>query len=309
MTRYIIRRALFMVVTLWVVVTITFFLLRVAPGGPFDTERAVSPAVERNLLAIYHLDEPLLKQYGRYLLSLSQGDLGPSYKQKDFTVAELLLHGLPVSLLIGGSALAIAATLGVVLGAIMARHRNRLLDSFLESLVTCGLALPPIVAAPLLVLLFAIVLHALPAGGLDSPLHFVLPTLSLCIPYIAAFARLARSSCLEALNQPFTVTAQAKGIKNWRLMLHHVIPASLVPVVSYFGPAAATLLAGSMVVEVFFSIPGLGHYFVQAALDRDYTVVLGAVIIYASTILTLNFIVDLVLLRLDPRIKLEHAAT
>ena len=308
MTRYIFRRALFMVVTLWVVVTITFFLLRVAPGGPFDSERAVSPAVEKNLLAAYQLDEPLLQQYGNYIWNLLQGDLGPSYKQRDFEVAELLLHGLPVSLLVGGIALTIAVGIGIVLGSVMARFRNRWIDTFIESLVTCGLALPPIVAAPLLVLVFAILLRALPAGGLDSPYHYILPILSLCLPYIAAFARLTRSSCLEALNQPFTITAQAKGIKTWRLMLNHVIPASLVPVVSFLGPAAATLLAGSMVVEVFFAIPGLGHYFVQAALDRDYTVVLGAVIVYASTILTLNFLVDLTLLRIDPRIKLDHAS-
>lgn len=298
-----------MLATLWIVVTVTFFLLRVAPGGPFDSERAVSPAVEKNLLAAYHLDEPLIQQYARYLLDLLQGDFGPSYKQKDFSVAELLFHGLPVSLTVGGTALLIALVVGVLLGAIMARYRNRWIDSALEALVTCGLALPALVAAPLLVFLFAIVLSFLPAGGLDSPAHFVLPVLSLCLPYIAAFARLSRSSCLEVLNQPHTVTAVAKGISTSQVMIRHVIPASLVPVISFVGPAAATLLAGSMVVEVFFAIPGIGHYFVQAALDRDYTVVLGAVVIYTSSILILNLLVDLVLTLIDPRIKLDHATS
>ncbi|MYD44373.1 MAG: ABC transporter permease [Gammaproteobacteria bacterium] len=304
MLRYVIRRTLFMVSTIWVVVTLTFFLLRAAPGGPFDTERAVSAAVEANLRAAYNLDAPLLEQYGSYLADLLRGDLGPSYKQKDFNVAELLLHGLPISLLIGGLALAIAVVLGLAFGATMARYRNRIIDSALESFVTCGLALPPLVAAPLLVLLFAVVLQWLPAGGLDSGWHFILPVISLCIPYIAAFARLSRSSCLEALNQPFTTAAQAKGVNTWRLLWHHVLPSAFVPVLSFVGPAAATLLAGSMVVEVFFAIPGIGHYFVQGALDRDYTLVLGAVLVYTSSILVLNFIIDLALLRLDPRIRL-----
>ena len=305
MLLYIVRRSLFTLTTIWIVVTITFFLLRVAPGGPFDSVRAVSPAVERNLLAAYNLDDPLLKQYGNYIWGLVQGDLGPSYKQKDFSVAELLFHGLPISLLIGGIALTIAVTLGLVLGATMARYRNQKVDAMLEGFITCGLALPPLVAAPLLVLFFSLVLRWFPAGGLESPLHLVLPIVSLCIPYIAAFARLSRSSCLEALNQPFATTAQAKGVNNRRLLWHHVVPSALVPVLSFVGPAAATLLAGSMVVEVFFSIPGIGHYFVQGALDRDYTLVLGAVLVYTTSILVLNFIIDLVFLRIDPRIQLH----
>ena len=304
MFRYILRRVLFMLTTVWVVVTLTFFLLRVAPGGPFDGERAVSPAVEKNLLAAYQLDQPLHQQYGNYLWRLAHGDLGPSYRQKDFRVTELLMNGLPTSLLIGGSALLIALVLGLYLGALMARYRNSVLDSTIESLITCGLALPPLVAAPLLVLVFAIALQWLPAGGSDSGRHFILPVISLCIPYIAAFARLSRSSCLEALNQPFTIAAQAKGINHFRLLWYHVVPAALVPVLSYVGPAAATLLAGSMVVEVFFAIPGIGQYFVQGALDRDYTLVLGAVLIYTVVILLVNFLIDLLFLRIDPRIKL-----
>ena len=294
-----------MLTTIWVVLTLTFFLLRVAPGGPFDGERAVSPAVEQNLLAAYNLDDPLLHQYGRYIWGLVRGDLGPSYKQKDFSVAELLFHGLPISLLIGGIALSIAVSVGLCLGATMARYRNQKLDAALEAFVTCGLALPPLVAAPLLVLMFSLVLQWLPAGGLESSLHFVLPVVSLCLPFIAAFARLSRSSCLEALNQPFATTAQAKGVTTWRLFWHHVLPTALVPVLSFVGPAAATLLAGSMVVEVFFSIPGIGHYFVQGALDRDYTLVLGAVLVYTTSILVLNFLIDLVFLRIDPRIQLH----
>ncbi len=296
-----------MAVTAWVVVTITFFLLRAAPGGPFDSERAVSPAVERNLIAAYNLDDPMLVQYGSYLWGLAQGDLGPSYRQKDFRVTELLWHGLPMSLMIGSLALTIALFLGLFLGAVMACFRNRALDSILEGAVTCGLALPPLVAAPLLVLLFSIALRWLPAGGFESSRHLVLPVVALCTPYIAAFARLSRSSCLETLNQPFATAAQAKGIGLWRLFTHHVIPSALVPVLSFIGPAAATLLAGSMVVEVFFSIPGIGQYFVQGALDRDYTLVLGTVLVYAAAILVLNFLIDLLFLRIDPRLRVHES--
>ena len=307
MWRYIARRVSFMVVTLWIVITVTFFLLRVAPGGPFDGERAVSPAVEQNLLAAYDLDEPLLVQYGTYLWNLLHGDLGPSFKLKDFSVAELLLNGLPISLLIGGLALMIAFVLGLSLGALMARFHGYKLDKVLMAAVTCCLALPPLVGAPLLVLLFAVGLQWLPAGGLDAPKHFVLPVIALCIPYIAAFARLSRVSCIEALEQPYATTALSKGVSDWQLMRKHVVPGSLIPVLSYVGPAAATLLAGSMVIEVFFSIPGIGYHFVQGALNRDYTLVLGAVLVYTSTILALNFLIDLTFLRIDPRIRLDRA--
>ena len=305
MLRYTIRRLLFMAATVWVVVTITFFLLRAAPGGPFDSERAVSPAVEANLLAAYNLDDPLLVQYGSYLWNLLQGDLGPSFKLKDFGVAELLLNGLPISLLIGGMALVIALFSGVVLGALMARFYGQTLDRVLTTVVTCFLAVPPLVSGPILVLVFAVGLQWLPAGGLDSPMHYVLPTIALCIPYIAAFSRLCRGSCLETLGQPYATTALAKGVSHWQLMRTHIVPASLIPVLSYVGPAAATLLAGSMVVEVFFSIPGIGYHFVQGALNRDYTLVLGAVLVYTSTILVLNFLIDLSFLKIDPRIRLE----
>ena len=308
MLQYITRRLLFMAITLWVVITATFFLLRVAPGGPFDGERAVSPAVEKNLLAAYDLDQPLLMQYQNYLWGLLNGDLGPSFRHKDFDVAELLLNGLPVSLLIGGMALSFAILAGVSLGITMARYHNTTLERGLLIGVTCCLALPPIVSGPLLVLIFAVALAWLPAGGLHSPMHFLLPTIALCIPFIASFARLSRGSSLEALQQPYTTTALAKGLSKGSLMIRHILMPSLIPVLSYCGPAAATLLAGSMVVEILFSIPGIGYYFTQGALDRDYTLVLGAVLIYTSTILALNFLVDLILLRIDPRIRLQKAS-
>ena len=308
MLPYVARRVLFMATTLWVVVTLTFFLLRVAPGGPFDSERAVSPAVEQNLLRAYNLDDPLLVQYGNYLLGLIKGDLGPSFKQKDFSVSELLLNGLPISLLIGGLALGFAVVIGCLLGITMASQHGKSLEKIILIGVTCCLALPPIVSGPLLVLGFAIALNWLPAGGIDSALHLILPTFALCIPFIASFSRLSRSSCLEALEQPYATAALAKGISHTHLMVKHILMPSLVPVLSYLGPAAATLLAGSMVVEVLFSIPGIGFHFTQGALDRDYTLVLGAVVIYTSTILTLNFLVDLVLLKVDPRIRLQKVA-
>ena len=303
MTRYLLRRLAFALVTLWVVVTVTFFLVRLAPGGPFDGERRLPAEVEANLRAAYDLDQPLAIQYGRYLANLATGDLGPSFRQKDFSVNELIGMGLPISVTVGLCALALALVLGVVGGTFAALGRNRLRDRLLVLGATLGLALPPIVVAPVLVLVFAVSLGWFPAGGYASAKHFVLPAVTLALPYAAAFMRLARGSVAEVLERPHVVTARSKGIGTFRLVTRHVLPSALLPVVSFLGPAAAALLAGSMVIEEVFSLPGLGRYLVQGALNRDYTLVTGAVIVYAALVLVFNLLVDLGYARLDPRIR------
>ena len=294
---------LFALITLWAVVTVAFFLARAAPGGPFDGERRLPPEVEANLRAAYHLDESPILQYVRYVRMLSRGDLGPSFRQKDFSVNELIANGLPISLAVGGLALVVALIAGVTAGTFAAMARDRPRDRLLVTAATFGLALPPIIVAPLLVLAFAVQLGWFPAGGYESPKHYVLPVIALSLPYVAAFMRLSRGSVAEVLGRPHVLTARAKGIPTWRIVANHVLPSALIPVVSFLGPAAAALLAGSMVIEEVFSLPGLGRYFVQGALNRDYTLVTGTVIVYAALVLTFNLLADLCYARLDPRIR------
>lgn len=303
MSRYLLRRMVFALVTLWAVVTVTFFLVRLAPGGPFDGERRLPPDVEANLRAAYDLDQPLLVQYGRYIANLASGDLGPSFRQKDFSVNELIGMGLPISVGVGLAALSLALALGVAGGTFAALSRDGPRDRLLVAGATLGLALPPIVVAPVLVLVFAVMLGWFPAGGYATAKHFVLPAITLALPYAAAFMRLTRGSVVEVLNRPHVMTARAKGLGRFRLVTRHVLPSALLPVVSFLGPAAAALLAGSMVIEEVFSLPGLGRYFVQGALNRDYTLVTGAVVVYAVLVLGFNLLVDLCYARLDPSIR------
>ena len=303
MKRYLLQRLAFAVVTLWAVVTVTFFLVRLAPGGPFDGERRLPAEVEANLRAAYDLDQPVLVQYGRYIANLATGDLGPSFRQKDFSVNELIGMGLPISVGVGLAALSLALALGVAGGTFAALSRDGPRDRVLVLGATLGLALPPIVVAPVLVLVFAVSLGWFPAGGYATWKHFALPAITLALPYAAAFMRLTRGSVAEVLNRPHVMTARAKGLGRFRLVTRHVLPSALLPVVSFLGPAAAALLAGSMVIEEVFSLPGLGRYFVQGALNRDYTLVTGAVVVYAAFVLGFNLLVDLCYARLDPRIR------
>ena len=303
MVRYLLRRLAFALIALWAVVSVTFVLVRAAPGGPFDGERRLPPAVEANLLSAYHLDEPLVGQYFRYLGMLAQADLGPSFRQKDFSVNELVARGLPISLTVGGLALLLALALGIGAGTFAALARDGPRDRLLMVLATLALAFPPIVVAPALVAAFAVSLGWFPAGGYDSAQHFVLPVIALALPYAAAFTRLMRGSVAETLARPYVRSARAKGMPTRRIVLRHVLPSALMPVVSYAGPVAAALLAGSMVVEEVFSLPGLGRYFVQGALNRDYTLVTGTVIVYAALVLAFNLLADLCYARLDPRVR------
>ena len=303
MARYLLRRLAFALVALWAVVSVAFLLVRMAPGGPFDGERRLPPQVEANLRAAYHLDEPLVGQYVRYLGMLARANLGPSFRQKDFSVNELIAKGLPISLAVGGLALLLALALGTVAGTYAALARDGPRDRALMVLATLALAFPPIIVGPALVLAFAVSLGWFPAGGYNSAKHFVLPVVALALPYAAAFMRLTRGSVAEVLARPHIRTARAKGMPKHRIVLRHVLPSALMPVVSYAGPAAATLLAGSMVVEQVFSLPGLGRYFVLGALNRDYTLVTGTVIVYGALVLAFNLLADLCYARLDPRAR------
>jgi len=302
--RYLLIRGLYLIVTFWVIVTLVFFLLRLAPGGPFDGERRLPAEVEQNLLAAYDLDKPLPQQYLNYLQMLVQGDLGPSFKQKDFTVAELVSAGLPVSLGIGGAALILAVVAGIGLGTAAGLRSGSVTDLLVMGTTNLGLAVPAIVLAPLLALIFAVWLDLLPTGGIGSPAHYLLPAIALSLPFVAAIARLTRGSVAEVMTQPHVTTARAKGLPDARIIRRHILPIALLPVLSFLGPAAAALLTGSVVVEQVFELPGIGRYFVQAALNRDYTLVMGVAVVYAAFILGFNLLVDLCYARLDPRIRL-----
>jgi len=304
MRQFAIRAALTFA-TFWMIVTLVFVLVRVAPGGPFDGERRLPAEVEANLRAAYHLDAPLPVQYLHYLRMLAQGDLGPSFRQKDFTVNELVARGLPVSLTVGGLALVLAVFAGVSIGLGAGSRPGSRADRLLMGVTNLGIALPSIVLAPLAILAFSVSLGWLPAGGVGGPAHYVLPAIALALPFITAIARLTRGSVAETMQLPHIRTAQSKGLPRGRILRRHVLPMALLPVVSFLGPAAAALLTGSVVVEQIFDLPGIGRYFVQAALNRDYTLVMGVVVVYAGFILTFNLLVDLAYTRLDPRIRLQ----
>ena len=287
--------------TLLAIVAVSFFLMRLAPGGPFDQERVLPPAIEANLRQAYRLDDPLPTQFVRYLGGLVRGEFGPSFKYQDFSVTELIRDGLPVSLTLGLGAILIASVAGVWIGLAAARRRNSRFDHLVMALAMTGIVVPNFVVAPLLSLVFGIYLRLLPVGGWRGPLNAVLPIVTLALPQIATIARLTRASAIETLGQPFVRTARAKGLPERRVMVRHVLKPALLPVLSYLGPATAGILTGSVVVEQIFGIPGIGRYFVQGALNRDYTLVLGVVILYATLIILFNLAVDLLYRVLDPK--------
>jgi oligopeptide transport system permease protein len=290
--------------TLLILVALAFFMIHAAPGGPFDSERSLSPEIEANLRAAYHLDDPLPQQFGRYLWNLAHGDFGPSFQYKDFTVTELIAAGFPVSLRLGGLAMLLALLVGVSIGTLAALRHNRPADRLAMAAAMTGISIPNFVMAPLLILVFSIYLGWLPAGGLGdgSPRHLVLPVIALALPQIAYISRLTRGSMIEVLNTPFIRTARAKGLPERKVVLGHALKPALLPVVSYLGPATAAIITGSVVIEQIFGVPGLGRYFVQGALNRDYTLVMGVVVFYGALIVAFNFLVDLVYAWLDPRV-------
>jgi oligopeptide transport system permease protein len=306
MLRLIRRRLTSAIPTLFAIVTLAFFMVRLAPGGPFDAERRVPPEIQANLDRVYHLDESLPRQYLRYLGDLAHGDLGPSFTYKDFTVSELIGYGFPVSFALGASALLIAVVFGLLLGAVAALRKGSWLDHLVMTFAMVGIAVPSFVTAPLLALVFGVWLVWLPAGGWGdgegSVLGYaVLPVAALALPQIAVIARLMRGSLIEVMRQPYIRTARAKRLPEWRIVLRHAARPALLPVVSYLGPAFAGIVTGSVVVEQIFAIPGIGRYFVQGALNRDYTLVTGVVEVYGVLIILANLAVDIAYGLLDPR--------
>jgi oligopeptide transport system permease protein len=306
------RRILGAIPTLLIIITLAFFMMRLAPGGPFDSQRRLPPEIEHNIEVAYHLDKPVYQQYFIYLGRLVHGDLGPSYKNKDFTVTQLIEDGLPVSAKLGLTAVVLALFFGIGLGVTAALNQNRLSDHAIMSVAMFGITIPTFVTAPLLTLLFGVyglrvfgTDISLPVGGWNGGAlrNMVLPVTVLALPQIAIVARLVRGSMVEVLRSNYIRTARAKGLPEHRIVTRHALRAALLPLVSYLGPAVAQLVTGSLIVEQIFGLPGIGRYFVLAALNRDYTLVMGVVVFYAAFIIVLNLLADLVYAVLDPRVS------
>ena len=305
MLRFIARRLLETIPVLLIVATGTFFMIHIAPGGPFSKEKAVTPEIEKALKAHYGLDKPLVAQYFDYMGKLFQGDLGPSFKYPNRTVNELIADTFPVSLQLGALGLAIALLIGVTAGIIASIRKNSVFDYGAMSVAMVGICLPTFVLGPILVLIFAIGLGWFNASGWDFARDRILPALTLGFYYAAYVARLTRGGMLEILNQDFIRTARSKGATTSRVLTRHALRGGILPVVSFLGPAAAGIITGSFVVETIFNIPGLGRFFVTSAFNRDYTTVMGTVLFYATLIIFFNLLVDILQVWLNPKLKFE----
>ena len=305
MTRYFVKRLAGAVPTLLLIVTAAFFLIRAAPGGPFDQEQSLPPEILANLERAYGLNEPIWVQYGRYLGALAHGDFGPSFKYRDFSVTELIAQGFPVTLELGGIALILAVGLGVPLGTFAALHQHSAGDHAAMALAVIGIAVPSFVVLPFLGLFFGVYLHWLPVAGWEpaSPRHLVLPVIALCLPPLAYIARMTRGSMLDILRSAYIRTAFAKGLPLHVVIARHALRPALLPVAGYLAPALASIMTGSLVVETIAGMPGIGRYLVQGALNRDYTLVMGMVIIYSALLIAMGLVVDLLYAYLDPRIR------
>ena len=305
--QYALRRLLGMLPTLFFIVSASFFVVRLAPGGPFDQEQALPPQIRANLDRLYGLDQPLAVQYAHYLGGLLRGDFGPSFKQRDFTVGELIAQGLPVSLTVGAAAILLAVLLGIPLGVGAALRRNTAADYGIAGLVALAIAVPSFVIGPLFALVFGLYLHWLPVAGWEEgvPRYLVLPILTLALPVIAYVARITRASLLDVLRANYVRAARARGLGDMRVLWRHALRPALLPVVSYLGPATAYVVTGSLVVESVFGLPGTGRYLVQGAIDRDYTLVMGMITVYGALTLALNLVADLIYGWLDPTVRHE----
>lgn len=315
MWSYAVRRFLGAIPTLFIIITLAFFMMRIAPGGPFDSERRLPPEIEHNIKAAYNLDKPVYEQYFIYLNRLAHFDLGPSFKNKDFTVTQLIADGLPVSATLGISAMLLAILLGISLGTVAALNQNKATDYSVMSLAMIGITIPNFVTAPILTLIFGVYgLHvfgldlSLPVGGWNGGAirNMILPVIVLALPQTAIISRLVRGSMVEVLRSNYVRTARAKGLPNRLVVFRHALRAALLPLVSYLGPAIAGVLAGSLIVETIFGIPGIGRYFVNGALNRDYTLVMGVVIYYATFVIMLNLLADILYAALDPRVRYDR---
>ncbi|TWU28299.1 Dipeptide transport system permease protein DppB [Bythopirellula polymerisocia] len=304
MIGFMFKRLVWMAVTLLVVYTVSFFLMRSVPGGPFDRERVLEPEIMQNIKKRYNLDKPLYQQYLLELGKVVQGDLGYSYKINDYTVNEVIREGLPISVALGSLALVFATTLGLIAGVTSAVLRGTWSDALLMLIATLGIALPNFVIAGICIILFVFLIPIFPAAGWGDFNQLVLPAFCLGAPYAAYVARIARTSMLDVLSQDHIRTAKAKGLGPSRVILVHALRGALLPVVSFLGPAVAGILTGSLVVEQIFAIPGLGSHFVQAALQKDYTLAMGLVLLYTVLLYMMNWFVDLSYALLDPRVEL-----
>ncbi len=307
MIRFIIRRLISLIPTLFLIVTFSFFIMKVAPGGPFSAERNPPPEVLANINKVYHLDEPLPKQYVRYLGNMLRGDLGPSFRYKDYTVNDLIGNTMPNSLILGITALCSALVFGLLVGLISAVKRNSVADYAAMSVAVIGISIPLFVVGPLLMLLFAVKLKWLPTSGWITGRQglktLVMPALALSLPYFAYIARLSRASVLEVLRSDYIRTAYAKGLSYPVVLFKHALKGAMLPVISYLGPAFAGIITGSVVIERIFLVPGLGTFFVQSALNRDYTLIMGTVVMYSIILILMNFVVDILYAVIDPRIS------
>ncbi|CAN5452979.1 ABC transporter permease subunit [soil metagenome] len=307
MLRYVLRRLLTAIPTLFVIVAISFFLIRVAPGGPFNQERGLNPTIKANLDRVFHLDEPLWKQFLLYLNNLLHGDFGPSYNMPDFTVGQLFGYGLPVSIQLGSSALVLALIVGSALGIWAALRQNHAVDFGVIGVATVGSTIPTFVIAPVYQLVFATTLALVPVAtwGNGALVNKIGPVLTLALPQIAIVARLMRGSMIESLRSHHIRTARAMGLSDYSVVIRHALRGAILPIISFSGPAAAALLTGSIIVETIFQIPGVGRYFVDAALNRDYTLVMGTVVVIAIFTIVFNLIVDLLYAVVDPRVRYD----
>lgn len=305
MLRYAIKRLGGAVPTLLLIIAISFFMMRLAPGGPFSRERQLPAEVEANLVKAYHLDDPLWQQFLRYLGNVLQGDFGPSFKYKDFSVNELIWGGFPTSAVLGGVAMLLALVVGVAAGAFAALRQNSQADYGTMAFAMIGIAIPNFVVAPVLTLVLGLWLGWFPVGGWGDLQHWVLPIIALALLPISNIARLTRGSMIEVLRSNYVRTARSKGLPERVTITRHALKAAMLPVVSYLGPAIAGIITGSVIIEQIFNIPGIGRYFVQAALNRDYTLVMGVTIFYGALIIFLNLLADLVYGFLDPKIRYD----
>ncbi|HOX18563.1 MAG TPA: ABC transporter permease subunit [Spirochaetales bacterium] len=306
MARFLVRRVLSIIPTMLVIITLSFFLIRLAPGGPFAREREIPPEILENILKSYNMDKPLFGQYLDYLGNVLTGDFGPSYRYRNRMVSDFITQGLPVSLSLGGTALVNAVFLGVLVGIVSALRQNKWQDYSAMSIAVVGISVPAFVIGPILQLVFALKLGWLPLGqwiGDKGIAAIVLPAATLSFYYFAVIARLSRASILEVLRSDYIRTARAKGLKESVVIAKHVLKGALLPVVTYLGPAFSGIIVGSVVVETIFAVPGVGRPFVQAAINRDYTLIMGEVIVYSVVLILANLVVDIVYGFLDPRIS------
>lgn len=307
MIRFIIRRLLSLIPTLFLIITFSFFIMKAAPGGPFSADRNIPPEVLANINRAYHLDEPILKQYVRYLGNILKGDFGPSFRYKDYTVNQLIGNTLPNSLLLGVTSLCCALFFGLLVGFVSAVKQNSPADYASMSVAVIGISVPLFVVGPVLMYIFAVKLKWLPTSGWITGRQglktLVMPALALSLPYFAYIARLSRASILEVLRSDYIRTAYAKGLSYPTVLFKHALKGAMLPVISYLGPAFAGIITGSVVIEKIFLVPGLGTFFVQSALNRDYTLIMGTVVMYSIILILMNFVVDVLYAVIDPRIS------